>query len=628
MWNKLWFQGSCLYAVTDSSLPVYRTCSLPWRTGSSSSSPSTPAPPPPPSFSLTLTSAGTGAGSVAGAGNYTAGTTVTLSATAAAGSVFAGWSGNALCPATSTGTLSMPAAAVSCTATFTLTAPSSFPLTLTTAGAGSGTVTGAGTYAPGATVTLSATPTAGSTFAGWTGSAVCPSGSATSFTMPAAATTCTATFNAPSGGGTPPSNSVTWTPILKPVRGAGAVNPAPNECADQTNLGCSSGHKHSRFECCLPDGTSVLIGGDHLGDGPGGVPGQYRAGSGDGQNTVWATTDLTSWTLLAWACPTGGALYPARSDNVIWALDNANNRALVMPGYYFGVATALQGCPSNSNTSTNPMFFDFTTHLWSFTPYSLPPTPGGGYWGGDNASTFGTHDPTSGNMVRYVWDGAWGANLQLLNFNTGAWENRPLGCLGASPGVATVCPNGVDAELRNSFAVRSQLALDVAGRAVYFTTPSNHLFRVRLDAAVGSPGHDGEWIGYWPSQCVVQDGNQENYQVFDSDHRAVVYFCVPNLGGEVVGIGVYYVDSGTWAYFAAPLGATPANAVVANIFTYSTTCHCILALGGHQIFTENPARLNPAPNPCVPPAGSDVCAIPPGNQQIGKFYDWQIKLTP
>jgi len=30
----------------------------------------------------------------------------------------------------------------------------------------------------------------------------------------------------------------------------------------------------------------------------------------------------------------------------------------------------------------------------------------------------------------------------------------------------------------------------------------------------------------------------------------------------------------------------------------------------------------------VPPAGSDVCAIPPGNQQIGKFYDWQIKLTP
>src|SRR5262249_13015788 len=55
-------------------------------------------------------------------------------------------------------------------------------------------VTGAGSYKAGSTVTLSAAPAAGSTFAGWSGSSACPTGGATTMTMPAAATTCTATF--------------------------------------------------------------------------------------------------------------------------------------------------------------------------------------------------------------------------------------------------------------------------------------------------------------------------------------------------------------------------------------------------------------------------------------------------
>ena len=67
-----------------------------------------------------------------------------------------------------------------------------YPLTLATAGSGSGTVNGAGNYAAGATVTLTATPASGSTFGGWSPSPPC----APSFTMPASALTCTATFTA------------------------------------------------------------------------------------------------------------------------------------------------------------------------------------------------------------------------------------------------------------------------------------------------------------------------------------------------------------------------------------------------------------------------------------------------
>ena len=57
------------------------------------------------------------------------------------------------------------------------------------AGTGAGTVSGSGSYVAGAAVVLTATPAAGSSFAGWS-----PSPCAATFTMPAEPLTCTATF--------------------------------------------------------------------------------------------------------------------------------------------------------------------------------------------------------------------------------------------------------------------------------------------------------------------------------------------------------------------------------------------------------------------------------------------------
>ena len=77
----------------------------------------------------------------------------------------------------------------SCIATFTL---QQFTLTLTKAGTGTGNVTGAGTYNDQATATVTATPNAGSTFAGWSGpnGAECTTGSV----LMNADKSCTATF--------------------------------------------------------------------------------------------------------------------------------------------------------------------------------------------------------------------------------------------------------------------------------------------------------------------------------------------------------------------------------------------------------------------------------------------------
>src|SRR5439155_2525951 len=167
-------------------------------------------------YRVTVATAGTGSGSVTGAGSYKAGATVTLSATANSGSTFVGWSGSAVCPASGKTAFSMPASSVTCIATFSPTSPSSFPVALTTAGTGSGIVTGAGEYAPGVTVTLSATPATGSIFAGWSGGAACPGSGAMTFSMPSQAITCTATFTLVSS---PPPSSF---PVTLATTGSGS----------------------------------------------------------------------------------------------------------------------------------------------------------------------------------------------------------------------------------------------------------------------------------------------------------------------------------------------------------------------------------------------------------------------
>ncbi|MBM4378806.1 MAG: hypothetical protein FJ086_05820 [Deltaproteobacteria bacterium] len=142
------------------------------------------AEPPP---TLTVVVSGAGKGTVASNPSgiscpgdcneaFTAGTSVTLVATPAAGSVFTGWSGG-VC--SGTGVCALPlAASVSITAVF---APEPPPrLTVGLMGNGSGTVTSSPSgiscpgdcteaYGTGTTVTLTAAPAQGATFAGWSG---------------------------------------------------------------------------------------------------------------------------------------------------------------------------------------------------------------------------------------------------------------------------------------------------------------------------------------------------------------------------------------------------------------------------------------------------------------------------
>ena len=159
-------------------------------------------------YSLAITVLGNGTVTSSPAGitastttaSFASGAAVTLTATPASGSTFAGWSG-AGCSGTGTCGVTM-SAAKNVTATFT----PSYNLTVALNGAGSGTVTSApagiscgstcsASYAANTPVTLTATPGSGSAFVSWTGGGCSGTGACT--VMMSAAQSVTATFNLP-----------------------------------------------------------------------------------------------------------------------------------------------------------------------------------------------------------------------------------------------------------------------------------------------------------------------------------------------------------------------------------------------------------------------------------------------
>ena len=143
--------------------------------------------------------------------NFTANASITLVATPATGATFTGWTGT--CGGTATTCTVLMNQSKSVTATFTggtPTAPAGFTLSVSVSG--SGTVTGSGIncgngattcsspgHASGTTVTLTATPANGATFAGWSGGG-CTGTTPTCTVIFTASVTVTATFT----GGTAP----------------------------------------------------------------------------------------------------------------------------------------------------------------------------------------------------------------------------------------------------------------------------------------------------------------------------------------------------------------------------------------------------------------------------------------
>lgn len=183
------------------------------RAVSGSATGSDPAPPAStPTLSVSRTGSGSGTVNSSPSGiacgtdcsqTYVSGTRVTLTASAASGSVFAGWSGGG-CAGTGTCSVTVNTL-IGVTATFNSTSTTTRTLTVSRSGSGTGTVTSApagitcGTdctqaYTYGTRVTLTASAASGSVFGGWSGGGC--TGTGTCSVTLNAATGVTATFNA------------------------------------------------------------------------------------------------------------------------------------------------------------------------------------------------------------------------------------------------------------------------------------------------------------------------------------------------------------------------------------------------------------------------------------------------
>jgi photosystem II stability/assembly factor-like uncharacterized protein len=168
-------------------------------------------------YTLTVSKSGAGSGPVSSipAGiscgsvcsfAFASNTIVTLTATANSGSVFAGWSG--ACTGTSTCNITMDGAK-NVTATFN-TATSGYTLSVAKAGAGNGPIVSSPSgiscgsacsknFATNTIVTLTATPSSGSVFGGWSGACT---GTSTCVVTMSQARSVTATFNLATSGQT------------------------------------------------------------------------------------------------------------------------------------------------------------------------------------------------------------------------------------------------------------------------------------------------------------------------------------------------------------------------------------------------------------------------------------------
>ncbi len=223
-------------------------------------------------YALSVAKSGTGTGTVTATGincgadcteTYNYNTSVTLTAAATTGSTFTGWSG--ACSGTGTCAVTMTTART-VTATFTPNAPTTYTLSVTKAGTGAGTVTSnvAGincgsdcsqTYASTTSVTLTAAPAAGTTFAGWSGAC---SGTGTCAVTMSAARSVTATFTTNSAPTVTLATNRTSPQVVGNARhrhrdGGGSRKPGVPLLApqwDRLDPGAGLGKQHLHLDPC------------------------------------------------------------------------------------------------------------------------------------------------------------------------------------------------------------------------------------------------------------------------------------------------------------------------------------------------------------------------------------------
>ena len=351
------------------------------------------------------------------------------------------------------------------------------------------------------------------------------------------------TFLLGTGSGTPP-------PAPSPSPGTVAVPPGmplpirtwverPLPPVGQAYM-AGNGGKHGRAFYHAGLKSLVFAGGDWSTSQPQ-YDGPYRDGVG---SEVWSLDALTDkWTRQRPMC-VPGETQPGHPDSVGWAYDSKRNRGLMAPGFYFITQQPPGGFPScGALEGFGGYAFDFATRkfIGPDAVAGMPPPPNG--WGGDGGASFATYDPVNDEFIRVRQP----RTLERLNLASGVWRVQGL------PGTPTWNPN----------SNRSQLVIDVKGRAVYFLDrdgdrggfAEGKMWPATLPALVRVSLVDGSVTSFpLPSQYTPPaDGAQDVYLAFDPVNRLVL---VPNNIGmgqsPILGLGLFNVDLVSWTWEPVP----------------------------------------------------------------------------
>ena len=303
---------------------------------------------------------------------------VTLTATAAAGSSFAGFSDNCtpVSPQTNPPTCTVAIATTDVSVTATFNASSGDTLTVNFAGTGSGTVssnpagincptTCSANFASGTAVTLTALASDGSTFAGWTGGGC--SGTGTCVVAVSAAVTVTATFNSgnsPVTIGIGPGSSPTATTSPGSSAVFGLVLTALPGTTGTVQLNCSSPIKS--ITCNIVP-SSITLTGKAInvaivvetfckGSVPNDVPTPGGFGTGLGLMLVALSLGGAAWTFKRrprWAVSFGMLIIFGVGMSACGNLAKSPSGSVTPPGNYPLVVTAT--APNGGMSSVNLM---------------------------------------------------------------------------------------------------------------------------------------------------------------------------------------------------------------------------------------------------------------------------------
>jgi|GEM_PF-608320 len=528
-------------------------------------------------YTLTGTASPTAGGTVSGTGTYNSGTTATLTATASAGYTFAGWSG-AVSGTTNPVTVSMTADR-SVTATYV---PITYTLSATASPTAGGTVTGSGTFNAGATATLTATPSAGYVFSGWSGAATGTANPVTitmtasssvvaSFTAVPVTYSLTATAS-PTAGGTIAGTgtysagataSLTATPAAGYVFSgwSGAVTGTSNPVAVlmTSNRTVTANFTVVPVTYTLTATASPAVGGTITGAGnyPSGATATITAVPSAGyvfsgwsgavtgttnpvtvsmtsNRSVTATFTQITYTLAATASPTAGGTISGAGTfaSGTTATLSANPAA----GYTFagwsGAVTGTTNPVTVLMTSNRNVTASFVQITYSLTA-TASPTAGGTVTGTGTFASGATATLTAVPSAGYVFSGWSGAVTGTTNPATVSMTaNRSV----------TATFTAVPVTFTLTASVSPTAGGTVTGTGVYASGATATLTAVPSAGYVFS-GWSGDATGTTATTTVLMNANKAVTATFALATYTMRTAVIPTGGGRAIGAGTYSAGS-------------------------------------------------------------------------------------